>query len=88
MSALTLKTKDDQTTIMRTDVAQSKMGKKKDKPSSCMQAKSDVIRVLLLHKYGGVWADATLCMTEGLEPWLHMDADFTTFIRKEKISPA
>ena len=53
-----------------------------------LQAKSDVIRVLLLHKYGGVWADATLCMTEGLEPWLHMDVDFTTFIRKAKISPA
>ena len=29
-----------------------------------IQAKSDVIRVVLLHKYGGVWADATLCMVE------------------------
>ena len=49
-----------------------------------IQAKSDVIRVLLLHKYGGVWADATLCMVEGLEHWLHMDVDFTTFIRHDK----
>jgi len=48
-----------------------------------IQAKSDVIRVLLLHKYGGVWADATLCMVEGLEHWLHMDVDFTTFIRHD-----
>ena len=48
-----------------------------------IQAKSDVIRVLLLHKYGGVWADATLCMVEGLEHWLHMDLDFTTFIRHD-----
>ena len=57
------------------------------KPSPPLQAKSDVIRVLLLHKYGGVWADATLCMTEGLEPWLHRDVDFTTFIRNATISP-
>ena len=49
-----------------------------------IQAKSDVIRVLLLHKYGGVWADATLCMVEGLEHWLHMDVDFTTFIRHDE----
>ena len=48
-----------------------------------IQAKSDVIRVLLLHKYGGVWADATLCMVVGLEHWLHMDVDFTTFIRHD-----
>ena len=48
-----------------------------------IQAKSDVIRVLLLHKYGGVWADATLCMVEGLEHWLHMDVDFNTFIRHD-----
>ena len=58
-----------------------------------VQAKSDVIRVFLLHKYGGVWADATLCMTEGLEPWLHLDGDFETFVRhdgsvvKSTISP-
>ena len=51
-----------------------------------IQAKSDVIRVLLLYKYGGVWADATLCMVESLEHWLHMDVDFTTFIRHDKIS--
>ena len=49
-----------------------------------IQAKSDVIRVVLLHRYGGVWADATLCMVEGLEHWLHMDTDFTTFIRHDK----
>ena len=49
-----------------------------------IQAKSDVIRVVLLHKYGGVWADATLCMVEGLERWLRMDTDFTTFIRHDK----
>ena len=42
-----------------------------------------MIRVFLLHKYGGVWADATLCMVEGLEHWLHMDVDFTTFIRHD-----
>ena len=45
-----------------------------------IQHTSDVIRYLLLYKYGGVWADATLCMIEGLEHWLHMDVDFTTLI--------
>ena len=49
-----------------------------------IQAKSDVIRVLLLHKYGGVWADATLCMTGGLDSWLNLNTDFITFIRHDQ----
>ena len=46
-----------------------------------IQAKSDVIRVFLLYNYGGVWLDATVCLTESLLTWLDMDVDFTTFIR-------
>lgn len=51
-----------------------------------MQAKSDVIRVFLLYNYGGVWLDATVCMTEGLHTWLSMDVDFKTFIRHDKVA--
>ena len=46
-----------------------------------IQAKSDVIRVFLLHDYGGVWADATVCMTGKLPRLFHSNVDFNTFIR-------
>ena len=35
------------------------------------QAKSDIIRLSLLKKYGGVWADATLLCMQPLEHWVH-----------------
>ena len=73
---------DLQTAINLTDVFS--VIKKNSWDNMTIQAKSDVIRVLLLHKYGGVWADATLCMVEGLEHWLHRDVDFTTFIRHDQ----
>ena len=41
-------------------------------------------RVLLLHKYGGVWADATLCMTSGLDEGLNLSADFVTLVRHDQ----
>ena len=34
------------------------------------QAKSDIIRLALLNKYGGVWADATLLCMKPLDSWL------------------
>lgn len=34
------------------------------------QAKSDIIRLSLLKKYGGVWADATLLCMEPLDSWI------------------
>jgi hypothetical protein len=37
------------------------------------QGKSDIIRVALMHKYGGVWADATLGTGAPLEQWLRVD---------------
>ena len=77
----TVKQLDLQSAIDLTDVFSVIAKSSWDKMS--IQAKSDVIRVLLLHKYGGVWADATLCMVDGLEHWLHMDIDFTTFIRHD-----
>ena len=51
-----------------------------------MPAKSDVIRVFLLYNYGGVWLDATVCLTESLLTWLNMDVDFTTFIRHDSVA--
>lgn len=35
------------------------------------QAKSDIIRINLLNKYGGVWADATLLCMQPLDNWVH-----------------
>ena len=34
------------------------------------QAKSDIIRLSLLNKYGGVWADATMLCLQPLDPWI------------------
>jgi hypothetical protein len=31
---------------------------------------SDMIRILLLHEYGGVWVDATVCCNQPLDAWL------------------
>ena len=36
---------------------------------------SDVIRVTLLSKYGGVWADATLLCMQPLDSWVHRAVD-------------
>jgi len=33
-------------------------------------ARSDLIRLMLLHKYGGVWCDATVFMLKPLDEWL------------------
>ena len=74
---------DLQSAINLTDVF-SVIGKK-SWDQMIIQHKSDVIRYLLLYNYGGVWADATLCMIEGLEHWLHMDIDFTTFIMQDSL---
>lgn len=35
-----------------------------------MQKKSDIIRLCLLEKYGGVWLDSSIFLTESLE-WIH-----------------
>ena len=52
-----------------------------------IQTKSDVIRVFLLHDHGGVWADATVCMTQRLPRLFHENVDFNTFIRYRQSSP-
>ena len=43
--------------------------------------RADIIRLLLLKKYGGVWADATTYCTESLDQWLpkYANSDFFAF---------
>jgi hypothetical protein len=47
------------------------------------QAFSDVLRINLLAKYGGVWADATCYCNKSLDDWLtgYMGTDFFAFNR-------
>lgn len=40
------------------------------KPGVTLQAKSDIIRLSILNKHGGVWADATLLCTQTLDTWV------------------
>lgn len=47
------------------------------------EAASDQIRIELLHRYGGVWADATTICARSLDDWLHdaMASGFFAFSR-------
>ena len=49
-----------------------------------IQGKADILRIFLLHKLGGVWADAKLCMTQPLDSWLNMEVDFRALIRRDR----
>ena len=50
------------------------------------QAQSDIIRIMLLEKYGGVWVDATTYCTKPLDSWLfnHLNSDFFAFTMEER----
>lgn len=53
-----------------------------------IQAKSDIIRILLLARYGGVWADASLLCMEPLHTWLNTSKEFVAYIRRDrKVKP-
>lgn len=39
-----------------------------------VQVKADLVRLYLLSRYGGVWADATLYCVQPLDHWLHFGA--------------
>lgn len=47
------------------------------------EAASDIVRLELLHRYGGVWADATTICTRSLDDWLpaRMTSGFFAFDR-------
>ncbi|MCU7926552.1 MAG: capsular polysaccharide synthesis protein [Candidatus Thiodiazotropha sp. (ex Dulcina madagascariensis)] len=36
-----------------------------------IQALSDIIRILLMHRHGGVWVDASIFCTRPLDEWIH-----------------
>lgn len=46
-------------------------------------ARSDLIRVLLLKKYGGIWVDSTVLCTTPLDTWIYpyLEQDFFAFDR-------
>jgi hypothetical protein len=41
-----------------------------EKKTISMQAKSDIIRLSLLNRYGGIWADATMLCMRPLNQWI------------------
>jgi hypothetical protein len=47
------------------------------------QAKSDIYRTLLLHRYGGIWADASLAAVVPLDSWLDDQSDLFSFLRHD-----
>ena len=49
-----------------------------------LPALSDVIRIYLLKKYGGVWADATLWCTRPLDDWIESVCDRSGFFAYDK----
>lgn len=52
-----------------------------DRPDISMQFLSDIIRIALLARHGGVWADATVYCARPLDDWLpeHMSSGFFAF---------
>jgi len=41
-----------------------------DNKQITLQAKSDIIRLSLLHEYGGIWADATMLCMQSVDNWI------------------
>ncbi len=57
------------------------------KTSSVMLGKagiSDLLRLILLYLYGGVWADATTFCLKPLSNWLKSDKDFFSFLQPKE----
>ena len=52
-----------------------------------LPAFSDVIRIFLLKKYGGVWADATLWCVRPLDDWIESVCNRSGFFAYDKPSP-
>ena len=51
--------------------------------SASIQAKSDVLRVLLLWKFGGFWVDASTACNRPLGDWVDDHRDFILFHRND-----
>lgn len=50
-----------------------------------VQAKSDIIRIELLARYGGVWADSTVYCTEPLDNWINPVLGVANFVAYQRI---
>ena len=52
-----------------------------------LASRSDVVRLLLLRKYGGVWADATLWCARPLDDWIDSVTEPSGFFAYDKPGP-
>ena len=66
----------DRSRIAEFDIFDEHVGALADKSS--VQLRSDLVRLFLLIKHGGVWADATLYCRKPLETWVELDATART----------
>ena len=58
-----------------------------EKLQPILQIRSDVVRLLLLRKYGGVWADATLWCARPLDDWIDSVTEPSGFFAYDKPGP-
>ena len=49
-----------------------------------IQHKSDMIRSLLLVKFGGIWIDASVMCVQPLSKWMDYSKPFVTFVRNDQ----
>ena len=52
--------------------------------SMIIQHKSDMIRSLLLVKFGGIWIDASVMCVQPLSKWMDYSKPFVTFVRNDQ----
>ena len=52
--------------------------------SMIIQHKSDMIRSLLLLKFGGIWIDSSVMCVQPLSEWLDYSKPFVTFVRNDQ----
>lgn len=54
--------------------------------NTTVQGRSDVYRTLMVYKYGGIWADASLFCNVPVEEWLDLSADdLISFVRRNNL---
>lgn len=61
-----------------------------DRAQLSLQAKSDIIRLKLLHRHGGIWADASVLPTRPLAEWIDLATEqmgFFAYAREGTVLP-
>eukprot|EP00961_Rhodomonas_salina_P027436 371226-Rhodomonas_salina.1 len=48
-----------------------------------VQARSDILRTMILHLYGGVWVDSSVFCNMPLDDWLELDSDDLVSFRRD-----